>query len=560
MAKMSDSDYDYASGYSSGLGAIVLRVVLYCALALVAVGGYAALQFRGLSDGEAMEIAETARNLSAGNGFSTHCVRPFDLWYLQKQGVEYSSLRIPDLYHPPAYPAMLAAMYGIVRPKFEVPEGGRWFDAEIKAIVPLGVLLTLLTGLVLFLFSAHIFGRLVAGISAAVYLTSVLTLKSSISGLPLPMLSLTIVGGTGLAVLAIQMAERGKSFWLQMLAVIGVALCAGVAILTDYTMMAVAIGLVLLLAVQLQRLRWVSVILMVAVCVAVVAPWLWLNHQRGIGPLGAQAYTALEDSALYANDSLERSVSPEFNQYKVIHAVQRKVIGHVVGSFRFYGAMSGGIIICFFVLSLFHRFEDPELRWVKPYVLGVMILLLVLSPLVGPSYEVVSAVFPLLVMLGSGAFVEYLNREEYFEQGMRELLVWVLLIVSVLPAIGGVVLGGRYPYPPYYPPMQRFVGDLVASDEWVCTDIPWATAWYGDCASLLLPNTVSDVESLPEGWGGIGGVYLTKPPVNPIVTSDSWSGLWHYEVPESVPLKHAIELPSRNASQVFLSDSPAIGE
>jgi hypothetical protein len=556
MPGVSHRTQGIVSSLDSGWGLIFLRVALFGALSVAILGGYAVLRFQGLGEPEAMEISHVARNLSEGHGLTTRCVRPFDIWYLQKQGRDPMQPRVPELHRPPAYPVLLSLVYRFMRPAFETTRGGRLFDAEVRAVVPLGVVLTLFSALAVFLVGCRLFSTRVAGLATVVYFVSNLTLGAAISGLPVPLLGLTVVAGTGLAVRAIQLAARGDRPFMQLLAIAGAGVCAGVGVLTDYTMVAVVFGLVVLLAIQLQRLRWVSVLLMLLVTAMLAVPWLVRNNQRGIGLLGAKPYAALAESALYPGDELARTVTPEFNVYRVARAIRFKITRYVAGSISGRDAMAGGIVVCFFILALFHRYEAPEVSGIKGLVLGVLMLFLLLMPLIGPSYNVMVALFPLVALLGVSAFVDYVEREEYFEEGMKNILVWALIIASAAPAVGQVLAGRKTVYPPYFAPMQKFVGGFVSQEEWICTDIPWATAWYGDRSSLLLPQALSDVDSIPGAWSRFGGVYLTLPPERPVADPTSWASLWHHEVPKDVPLRHAIELPSRRPAQIFLSDRP----
>jgi hypothetical protein len=51
-----------------------------------------------------------------------------------------------------------------------------------------------------------------------------------------------------------------------------------------------------------------------------------------------------------------------------------------------------------------------------------------------------------------------------------------------------------YNYPPYVPPFLSYISRVSPVDEWVTSDIPWATAWYGDRPSLWLPETIADFD------------------------------------------------------------------
>jgi len=545
----------------SGLGLVLLRWLLYGCLATALIGGYAAVQFRGLKTAQSMELAHVARNLASGEGFSTRCVRPFDVWYLgQRETVQFSEAqpaRIPELRHAPAYPTLLSWVYRMVRPRFACTRVAGMLDAEYKAVLPLGILLTLLCAAALFGFGHRLFGPRVAGMATTIYLVSNVTLKGAVSGLPLPLLSLAATLACGFAIRAIQISATGRQVPKLLLAIVGSSACAAVAVLADVTMIAVVAGVLVLLGLQLQRLRWVNLLLFVLVVAALVGPWLLQNRSRGVGLLGARPYGAVADTALFAEDALERSVAPEFNSYRVTRAIRHKIYQSVAASLSGRGMMAGGIIVCFFVVALIHRYDDPIVAGMKGFILGTVVLLLLLSPVVGPGYGVISALFPLVVLLGVTAFVDYIDREEFFDQSLPTALTWLLVAASAVPAVAQVMTGTPSSYPPYYAPIQQFAADLIVDDEHLYTDIPWATAWYGDRTSILLPSEVDDVDLISGGWDRVGGLYLTTETSDrPLREHSAWRPIFDRTIPATMPLKHAIELPTGRSDQLFLSDRP----
>ncbi len=544
-------------GIDSGVGLVLLRVLLFTILAVFVLGGYAVTQFHGLRSSESMEIAHVAHNLAAGNGYTSRSITPFDLWYLEKHGLETGLVSIPEISHSPAYPALLSLAFRLTRPLYKHSEDFGIFDAEYKAVIPLGILLTLLCAAALFVFGRNIFSLRVAGLATVIYLVSNLTLSSMISGIPLPLLSLAVTLVCGLSIRVIQLSASGENIVKLLLAVCGCALFAAVAMLADYTMIAVAGAVLVLFAVQLQRLRWTSILLFVVLTGVLVSPWLLHNQKLGIGVLGSKPYNAVAGSSLYQENTLARTVNPEFNSYRVGSAIRRKVVASVSENISGTKAVAGGIIICFFVLALFHRYENREVTALKWTALGILGMLAILMPLIGPSYAVFGALFPIVILLGASAFTDYLDREEYFEQGMQQLLMWALIIVSTLPALAQVIKGADYSYPPYYAPIQQFVCNMIEDEEIIYTDIPWATAWYGNRTSILIPEEIGDVEKIAIGWEKVGGVYLTSETANRSVqTEASWRSLWHQKVPEEIPLRHSIEIPAGRADQIFLTDKP----
>ena len=94
----------------------LVRGVALAGVAAVFLWGYAAAQFNGLRHPEAMDQAQVARNLARGDGFTTRFIRPLSLWRLAERSAARDAMldRHPDLLNPPAYPALLGALFYIV--------------------------------------------------------------------------------------------------------------------------------------------------------------------------------------------------------------------------------------------------------------------------------------------------------------------------------------------------------------------------------------------------------------------------------------------------------------
>jgi hypothetical protein len=66
-------------------------------------------------------------------------------------------------------------------------------------------------------------------------------------------------------------------------------------------------------------------------------------------------------------------------------------------------------------------------------------------------------------------------------------------------------------WPPYCPPALSDLNDWYGKDEIICSDMPWAVAWYADRKSLWLPLTIADFNDLNEFRfrGKITGLLVT---------------------------------------------------
>ena len=96
--------------------AILGRGLLLTGVVAVFLWGYAATQFNGLRHAEAMDQAQVARNLARGKGFTTQFIRPLSLWWLVERSASRNAMLDghPDLLNPPAYPALLVALFYVV--------------------------------------------------------------------------------------------------------------------------------------------------------------------------------------------------------------------------------------------------------------------------------------------------------------------------------------------------------------------------------------------------------------------------------------------------------------
>jgi len=551
-----DQDPYAESGPLMASGSVV-RFGFYALLFAALAAGYALSQFRGLREPVAMESARIARHLAEGRGFVTDCARPFDLWYLQARGLLPAvEAPVPVLWTAPGLPMLQSAGFRLVRPRYAVDAAGvrAIVPAETQVLVPLGIGLMLLTMLAVWLLGRTLFDDRVALPAAAAYAISDLALAGSLSGLPVTLATPAFMLALFFAVLAVRRSAAVEAGWGVAGLTVLAALCAAAAVLSDYALLVGALAVAGLLGVELQRRRWLLLPLFVLVVMLALAPWLMRNLASGTGVLGALPYAALRDTALFPGDALERSTAPVFNAYRSGAAVRQGFAMRLVDLFSGVGFARSGVMFGFFVLALFLRGEQSFVRVLKGLTVAALILLAVLPPVPGAvSGDGWLVLYPLMVLFGMGAFMHVLDNEEFFDAGMRPLLVALLLVLCILPSGLRVFRGGASVYPPYHAPIQHFVGGVPADGEMLLTDIPWATAWYGGCKSVLLPNHPDEVAALAGAdWEKVGGLYLTG------TSADGGDPLWTLmrlglQVPDSVPLRSGVSLPAGRTDQLLLT-------
>jgi hypothetical protein len=89
--------------------------------------------------------------------------------------------------------------------------------------------------------------------------------------------------------------------------------------------------------------------------------------------------------------------------------------------------------------------------------------------------------------------------------------------------------------------------------------MPWATAWYGDRISILLPKDIEQFFEINDYKQYISGIYFTpltknKPFVSELLDGPekSWLPILSGRMPADFPLKAAVALNRQD--QLFVSD------
>lgn len=547
-----------------GIGLKLIKGALFVFATLALLTLYTASEFWGLKDAEAMDQAQIALQLMTDGTFSTKYIRPAAVWLFEQNGADARAimLRQPDIVHPPVYPWVLSKAFGLIGDSFSPAKIVRSFPPEQWAIIPLCHTFTLLTGLMLYLTARRFFERRIAVLGVSLYFLSDTVWATSISGTSLALagfLTMVAVYATLVAADGFNAPERRRTWLFGYLFAI---LACTLLLLTRYAASVVTIGMAIVLALMVPRHGWKLGLGLLGAVLVLSAPWFIRNLQVSGHLFGLTPFLALNGMDPGVTLSFERAVAPVTEGWQ--HRLQVQWVSNLRSFYDTALPMAGnGILTALFLTTFFFRFNRPHVHTLRMGILAAMVLLFVVAGFFGEATMRVFIIFwPVAILYGLAFFHLLLDRLQLtlpvYRTGLLALLVTVTtlpLFLTLLPPRVG------YPYPPYYPSYTTLITQMLNEDELLCTDMPWATAWYGNRSSILLPVSVEEFYKINDLQKRVSGIYFTTltrdlPYVRTLATGafSSWYPIFRERVPVDFPLTEAFFLSNRD--QLFLTDRP----
>ena len=512
-----------------GRGKKVIQWAALVLLAAVLSPIYTASQFRnGLGKRESIDMAQLARNIARGEGFTTHVIRPLSLWQLEQNGWNIEDKdtrdrlinRHPDISNPPLYPFLLAEVFKIM-PKsvFKYNEADHIFPAERWGILPFNQLCLLGSILIMYLWAKRLFDNRVAMMAGWLMLFSDTLWSYGVSGLPTNLLMLLFL----LAVYCLFLAdgrlnppelagdEAANAAPARMTGevvglVVGSAVLLGLCFLTRYLAGFFLIPL-MIYAARIFRGRgaalWAGAY--VVVFLAVISPWLVRNERVSGSMLGIAKYELVEGSGAIQGEALQRSYKPDFTSAYSPRPIISKFLSHahanLLTNLRLIGS---DFLVFFFGVGLMYGFRRRDATRLRGVLLGAIAAAIFAMSLIGSDPErngpevgggnLLVLLLPLVAIFGVAFFYLLLDRIPFRIKLTRGMAIGAFAALNVSPMIFTMLppRPGSYPYPPYLPPVTRSVANLFEPNELGCSDLPWSMAWDGDRRTVWLPMTIDE--------------------------------------------------------------------
>ncbi len=534
------------------LAPIIRGVVAFIVLVAVTLL-YLFVQFAGFNSETAMDQAQIARAVSSGEGFTTRYVRPMALWQLQESGIDIPADGLPDTSNPPLPSLINSIPLSLIKGSLEMEPTDLIYAGD-RAIAFTSILIFIVAVFVAYFVARRLFDAQLAFYACAIILVTDILWQFSLSGLAQPLLLLFLMGTAWLILAGLDHQEDeastgGIAPWLLQL---GVGVGFGLLTLTNYVTCWFFLGY-LFFAFFYFRPRLLPVAAIVAFLLT-LTPWILRNYAVSGTPFGLAIYPISDASFL-------RTLQPDFDNlfYGIKQKIRLGIVAQIGALFSYIGlSLAAGM----FFPSLFHRFKSPAASAFRWCVLAMWVAAVIGMAAYGPidqpigNLQLHSIFIPLFVFFGLAFLLVLWNRLHFDLSILRTIFIGVIIVVCAIPMILTLFAGKTRAinWPPYIPPYIAILGNWYQEDEALCSDMPWAVAWYAHRKTLLLPDSpktmveLSDYEVIGQR---ISGLYLTPITGNSAFLSEIASGTYREWAPfilrtpnlNAFPLKTPVPLP-----------------
>ena len=496
---------DVIHRFTEGSGSRFVKLALVFLGMLGLAVWYDLAAFKNLATIEGMDAAQLGRNISQGEGFTTQFVRPFSLFLVKRHRADGDTLiaeRHPDLANAPLYPMALAGVLKLSpfgEPDLSSVKRFSVYTPDLW-IACFNQLLFFVAVWMIFRLGRRLFDEPVAWVSAAVFAGSDLYWKFSISGLSTMLLLVVVLW---LVELLSRMepetregATRTEGWLIRTAALAGLVL--GLAAMTRYSFGWLLIPVALYIGALPAPRRGLMVASTVAAFLVVTAPWIIRNWTVSGTPFGTAGYSLLENTLLFSNHDLGRSLNPDFSLMEGGMIWHKFLVGLREILEKDLPRLGGSWVSAFFVVGLLVPFRSPTLRKMRGFVLGCLVTLMLVqslgktalsteSPDVN-SENLLVVLAPVVFLFGVSLFFMLLEQFGLRMPAYRTSVVTILLVVTSAPLGFSLFMlaPSALAYPPYYPPYIQGKAGSLEKDDLMMTDMPWATAWYGQRQSVWL--------------------------------------------------------------------------
>lgn len=487
----------------------LIIAIIFFAVAVLWVG----VRFNGFNDPDAMDQAQIGRQIAGGQGYSTLYARPLAL-HLMLARTGQVRQPLPEVSQAPLGPVINAVILRLTGLDSSFGPGQLVSSPE-RAIALTGFVFFLGSLVLVYFLGRRLFGPRLALLGTGLVAVMDLFWRFSTSGLP-QMAMLFFFNGALLALLGAMEAQdegrRGRAhlwtfFAAALLAVVALGHGIGLWIFAGFWLFATVV----------MRPHWPVALATPVVFAVPLLPWAWLNWRAVRQPLGLpffELYRPAGTGPLAWLADFEPLL--RLGEADVPAKVAENVMGQLQNFLAYFG---GNFVAATFFLALFlhvfRRWEPAQFRWAVLLMwTGALAGMVLFGTGSAVSVNQLHVLFvPVMTLYGLAFLLVLWNRLELGQPLPRAAFLVFLYAVISVPFLGSLLANPpRVNWPPYVPPLVARFSAWLQPDEAMASDMPWASAWYGSRASLLLPESIEQFELIgSERLLGrpLVGIYLT---------------------------------------------------
>ena len=551
----------------------LVRIALF--LLVVGMSAYIGIrEFNGLRTFEAMDLAQQARQIAEGKGFTTLLIRPLALWQVRANlGNEAPPVTaFPETLTPPLYPALLAACFkaGMITKviSFELSaeelKGFRVFRPDLVVLV-LQLSLLIAAAFVVFFWAQKQFD-IGTGLLAVVFFlgSSPVWSQAVAGGATLLVVFLYTLAGCFFCLAACREEKRaesgdGPSSWPWALSAgFLLGLSALVQVVHVWVVLA-AIGLGWLI---LRQSKW-ALGIGLALALLLFVGWmlrLWLVCKN---PVGLNWAFLLADSPRFPGEMVWRTYSFDIEKTDVWRRVGGSILRGFTDLILQGPALVGNAVAgtLAFIAGL-HAFRRRSAAAGRNFWGGIALILILVTAFVQRSNEaeghpILLALLPAACVYGAAYLWIVIERWKLHLELLGRLFAIGVALVATWPTVARVVLPEPPPfaYPPTYPPIFLFMRSWFEPGELQASDLPAAEAWYAEQPTLWLPTTREDFLKIHDRVAPVFSILLTPASSDARMYSQmlaensewkEWADLIRRQRPPDLPQAFATSLPPNN--------------
>lgn len=461
-------------------------VVIVIALLMTAL--FYKLCYVGLQTRDAIDVAQIARNISEGHGFTTRFVRPSNSLYFKNPGGFY-----PELNHGPLYPLVVALVF---KARTISEQAVEWTSIAFFMLTLAGV----------YALGKMLFDRPIGLLAAGLFGLSLPILNSAISGEQWTLCTLLFT------LLMIAMAahhaatDSGNLRKGIGLATVSAALMAAL-YMTDPVMLFAAVPTAVYFGVT-GSARRTHLTAFLAAYVVFIVPWSIRNMiTTGIPVLGAAGWDIAGRTSVYPADTL----------YRTVGLADQSFLKLVIFPMEHFGAMAdkiaGGITeltgstmgalgyfaMAFAVVGMLYKFRSNAANALRGYMYGALPMMILCFAAFGTDKSSVLMFAPLAAVLASAYFLLLLDAKRLHPFFVK-LLIGALLFLTAFPAVMTMIRNDKIVTteavqdPRTLLTREAFI--TWAEKRPIYTDIPWIVAWSTQSVGVWLPVSDADCQML----------------------------------------------------------------